>query len=196
MNKTTKLDAVNGMLAAIGVRPVNTLQAPIGAQVSTAINVLDSVSRDVQSRGWYFNCVTKTLPPDGVSGQIVLAPNVLFVDATNRLLQYTQRGDYLYNLTDDTDVFEDAVEVALVYGLDWEQLPQAARHAIGKRAEREFVAKMKGERELRSPSADELQAFVDLEHSNSAQGDYNIFDNLAYARVIRRHSNPNMYGGW
>jgi hypothetical protein len=55
---TTKLEAVNTMLTSIGESPVNTITASTTTDVSIAIQILDNVSREVQSVGWYFNTDT------------------------------------------------------------------------------------------------------------------------------------------
>ena len=48
---TTKLEAINVMLTAIGESPVNTITSSTTTDVSIAIQILDNVSREVQSVG-------------------------------------------------------------------------------------------------------------------------------------------------
>ena len=48
---TTKLEAVNSMLTAIGETPVNTITNATTTDVSIALQVLDNVSREVQQQG-------------------------------------------------------------------------------------------------------------------------------------------------
>ena len=44
------------MLANLGEAPVNTLSASaLPQQVSLALNTIDEVSTDIQSKGWWFN---------------------------------------------------------------------------------------------------------------------------------------------
>ena len=55
---TSKLEAINVMLTAIGESPVNTITSSTTTDVSIAIQILDNVSREVQSVGWHFNTDT------------------------------------------------------------------------------------------------------------------------------------------
>ena len=76
---TTKLEATNVMLTAIGESPVNTITSSTTTDVSIAIQILDNVSREVQSVGWHFNTDTNYLLAKNTSNQIVLPSNCLRV---------------------------------------------------------------------------------------------------------------------
>jgi len=52
---TSKLSAVNTLLAIIGEAPVNSLNAPLTGDASLAERTLDEVSREVQGAGWSWN---------------------------------------------------------------------------------------------------------------------------------------------
>lgn len=52
---TTLLESVNIVLANIGESPVNTITGAVPQQVSLALNTIEEVSADVQSKGWWFN---------------------------------------------------------------------------------------------------------------------------------------------
>jgi len=53
---TTLLESVNIVLANLGEAPVNTLSASaLPQQVSLALNTIEEVSTDIQSKGWWFN---------------------------------------------------------------------------------------------------------------------------------------------
>ena len=63
--KMTELEAVNVLLTTIGEAPVNTLTGNQVTDVTIARQVLNEVSREVQSQGWYFNTENGvTLTPD------------------------------------------------------------------------------------------------------------------------------------
>ena len=53
--KTTKLEAINTMLSNVGEAPVNSLTGSLTNDVQLAQNILDEISREVQSAGWHFN---------------------------------------------------------------------------------------------------------------------------------------------
>ena len=73
---TTQLEAVNSMLGHIGEAPVDSIATPSSLPISasTALTILDEVSREVQSDGWHFNTeYDVTLSPDaGNSNKICL----------------------------------------------------------------------------------------------------------------------------
>lgn len=52
---TTLTESVNIVLANIGESPVNSITGAIPVQVSLALNTIEEVSADVQSKGWWFN---------------------------------------------------------------------------------------------------------------------------------------------
>ena len=80
---TTKLEAVNSMLTAIGETPVNTITNATTTDVSIALQVLDNVSREVQQQGWYFNTDLNYKFSPNNSNEIPLATNILRLDTTN-----------------------------------------------------------------------------------------------------------------
>ena len=62
---TTKLEAINSMMTAIGESPVNTITQATTTDVSIALSILENVSREIQSQGWFFNTDLKyTLNPN------------------------------------------------------------------------------------------------------------------------------------
>jgi hypothetical protein len=52
---TTLTESVNIVLANVGESPVNSITGAIPVQVSLALNTIEEVSADVQSKGWWFN---------------------------------------------------------------------------------------------------------------------------------------------
>ena len=58
---TTKLEAINSMLTAIGESPVNTITQATTTDVSIALSTLENVSREIQSQGWFFNTDLKLI---------------------------------------------------------------------------------------------------------------------------------------
>ena len=68
----SKLEAVNLMMTAIGETPVNSITSSTTTDVSIAIQILDNVSREVQSVGWHFNSDTNYKLVPNSSNQIEL----------------------------------------------------------------------------------------------------------------------------
>ena len=183
---TTQLEAVNSMLGHIGEAPVSSISNPSALPISasTALSVLDEVSREVQSEGWYFNSEKDvTLSPDG-SGNIVLDSDVVFADVVDYTLDVAQRGSKLFDRKNNTLVFTKDVTVSLIRLLDWDDLPEPARRYITLRASRMLQGRLVGSRELEALIArDEYIAKSRLEEYDSNSSDRTIFD--SYDAAIR-----------
>lgn len=189
--RTSRLEAVNTMLSVIGEAPVNDLTASSAtADVIMAGNVLDEVSREIQTHGWDFNRETLVKLVPNEANEIVLSTSVAEIDiepldADGK--KYVQRGGRLYNKTDHTFTISKEVKATIVYVLGWEDLPQAARHYFMIRAARRFQDRVVGSDKHHSfNQQDEFQALVALRAAESRSGDFTIFDNYDVARVIDR----------
>ncbi len=191
LTRTARLDAVNTMLSVIGEAPVNTLDASSQTtDVAMAKSMLDEVSREVQANGWHFNREYEvSLSPDS-SNNILIPTNAARVDvepADSRNKDYVQRGDKLYNKTDATYTITDAKKCTIIYLLDWEDLPQAARQYIMIRAARKFQDRVVGSGKHHDFTAmDEMNALIMLRSDEADSGDFSIFDNYDVGRVVDR----------
>ncbi len=65
---TTELEAVNGMLSAIGEAPISDVDAATQADVEMAVNILRDTCREIQSLGWKFNTEHALAVAPSVSG--------------------------------------------------------------------------------------------------------------------------------
>jgi len=188
---TTKLEAINTMMSAIGEAPVNTLDASSQTQdVIMAKSILDEVSREVQSAGWHFNREYEVSLSPNTSNEILLSENVARVDVepvNSSTTQYIQRGQKIYNKTDKTFTISDALKCTVVYLLDWTDLPQAARQYIMIRAARKLQDRVVGSGKHHDfNQMDEYQSLVTLREAESDNADYTIFDNYDVKRTIDR----------
>ena len=188
---TTKLEAINTMMSAIGEAPVNTLDASSQTQdVIMAKSILDEVSREVQSAGWHFNREYEVSLSPNTSNEILLSENVARVDvepANANTTQYIQRGQKIYNKTDKTFTISDALKCTVIYLLEWTDLPQSARQYIMIRAARKFQDRVVGSGKHHDfNQMDEYQALVTLREAESDNADYTIFDHYDVRRTIDR----------
>lgn len=180
--RTTKLAAVNSMLRMIGESSVSDLAAPTRSDVDAAIALLEEVSREIQSEGWWFNREVDDLVPDS-NGEIVLNENILSVDKTlySPNKEYVERGNNgkmkLYNTKDHTFVFtESKVEVFIIFQFLFEDLPEVVRKAITSRATRLLCeARVLDINLAKILSQDELINRARLEDAELSNGDYNVF---------------------
>lgn len=188
MTPTTKLEAINIMLSSIGEAPVNSLTSGL-VDAEMAETILNATSREIQSRGWKFNTERNFRILPTPTNEIVLPLNTLRADLmkTSSDLDLIQRGNKMYNLKTHSFKVSTAVELEMVVFLDFEQLPEAARHYITIRAARIFQDRAVGSDQLHGfQEKDEIYALVELKDTEGEIGDYTIFDNYAVTRVLDR----------
>lgn len=188
MTPTTKLEAINIMLSSIGEAPVNSLTSGL-VDAEMAETILNATSREIQSRGWKFNTERNFRITPTQQKEILLPSNTLRADImkSSAELDLVQRGNKMYNLKNHSFQVTTPVELEIVVLLDFEQLPEAARHYITIRAARIFQDRAVGSDELHGfQERDEMFALVELKDTEGELGDYTIFDNYAVTRVLDR----------
>jgi hypothetical protein len=193
---TTKLEAINTMLSTVGEAPVNSMSGSLTADVRLADNILDEVSRDVQSVGWHFNTEKEVpLAPNSLN-QIELSDGVARADMEGEHVDVDYdvvvRGNQLYNRKSRTYTFTETKKYTITYMLDWGQLPENARRYIMIRAARIYQDRLVGSEKLSAFSrSDEQAALFALRDYEMETADYSVFDNWDVARIIDRGSPIN-----
>jgi hypothetical protein len=178
---TTQLEAVNSMLGHIGESPVDSIATPSALPISasTALTILDEVSREVQSDGWHFNTEYDVTLSPNASNNIVLASDIIEADVDDHSSDIVCRGLTLFNRKDNTSTFTSDIKVTLTRLLAWDSLPEPARRYITLRAARILQGRIVGSRELEALIArDEYTAKARLEEFDSKNADRTIFDNF------------------
>ena len=196
MALTTELESVNQMLGHIGEAPINTLAdtAALPISASTALTALREVSKEVQTEEWHFNTVTNYEPTKELTGKLRLPDETLFADAVDKTRDVVQRGLYLYDRKNQTNIFSETFKVDLTVQLSWDELVEVARRYITLRASRVFQSRIIGSTELQSLIAlDEMQARARLLELDAQSSDRTIFDSEDVARRVGVHRNPNIY---
>lgn len=191
MPLTSKLEAVNTILATVGSSPVSSLTGAQSADVRMAISTLEEVNREIQSIGWHFNTDENVqLAPDPVTLEIILADSIVRCDIeeiNSNGLDIAQRGQRLYDKTNRTYQFGVVPVATIVTLLDWDELPEPARRYITIRAARMFNDRMVGSVEHHQFTAlDELQARAALMEFEGDTADYSVFDHWSVARILHR----------
>lgn len=189
--KTTKLQAINTMLSAIGEPPINTLNSQ-RADSNIAEQILDEVSREVQSYGWHFNTeINVTVSPDN-NGNIIVSENVARVDTDPTRyteLDITLRGDKLFDRVSNSSLFTSSLVVNRVVMLEFEEMPEQARRYVMIRAARIFGDRMVGsEKHHMFTGQDEMLALARMREYENDTADHSIFDEYSVASVINRNS--------
>lgn len=193
LSMTTELDAINIMLGTIGEAPINSLEAATGVvDAVTARSILNEVSVQVQEEGWHFNTEYEfMLTPELSTKEIYVPPNVIEVDASKydrNDIDVAIRGNRLYDRKNKTFQFQQDIKADLTVLLEFNELPQAARHYITIRAARVFQQRVVGSDTLGSfTEADEARGLRAMRRYEARTADYNILTgNYSVMRVIDR----------
>jgi|TARA_R110002124_G_scaffold113845_3_gene268364 hypothetical protein len=187
MTPTTKLEAINTLLATIGESPVNSLNSGL-VEASQAEQTLNNVSRDFQAQGWAFNTeITFDLSPDA-SDMLTLPANCLHVDTIHTRMSsdtdLVQRGNKMYDRIKNTYAIGTTVSVDMVVLLDFEEMPETARRFVAIKASRILQDRVLGSESLHSyNSQDEMMAWNNMLQSELDVQDLNIFDNYETNKI-------------
>jgi hypothetical protein len=185
---SNKLDAVNEILSAVGSSPVNSLEDELNVDVLNAVRILDSVSKEIQSRGWDFNIEDSValLPDDDTN--LVPCPNnyLRFVSSGYKLIR---RSGYFFDILSQTNEFPEGLTLdTLVRGLDFEELPEVFRKYITCRAARIFQMRYLTSDDLNKHlMTEESSAYADIIDYDLTTGNYNILNDDQYiSQYIQR----------
>jgi hypothetical protein len=200
---TSKLNAVNTLLAIIGEAPVNSLNPPLTGDASLAERTLDEVSREVQGAGWSWNTMLyDSIPLDASTGQSQLPSNTLavrFNPLTYPSQRFVLRGlrlfDRIRNSYDLRGSFGVAVigntsdlVAEIVEELDWDSIPETGRRYIMIRAGRMFANRAVTSASLEAYTGeDEERALQILKRTEDMAQNYNFIsgpDDMYGGRVI------------
>ena len=171
---TSKLESINVMLTSIGESPVNTITSSTTTDVSIAVQILDNVSREVQSVGWHFNTDVNYKLAKNTSNQIVLPSNCLRVDNTHQDadLDLVERNRKLWDRKNHTYTIEQDVRVNITWLLEFTEIPETARRYITIRAARIFQDRMLASDTLHKfHQVDEIQALACLLYTSPSPRD-------------------------
>lgn len=190
---STKLDAVNALLTAVGEYPITNLLDDV-AEAQIAISVLDEVSREVQSRGWSWNTRRKATLTPNTNNEIVIPSNVTRVDPVdtygNQLAKrFTIRNGTLYDMVNFTSTFEDVCYGDMVYLWDFDDLPEEARRFITLDAQQRYMNRVVGaDSDMAQVQAQASRAWIAMEQDEDVIADRNILvDNPLSNYISSRH---------
>jgi hypothetical protein len=186
---TSQLEAINIILEAAEEAPVSSTSLSGLYPLDKAMRILTETSRAVQSVGWKFNTEDDFPLARDVSDNIPLPDNTLTVDVNdefNDKVNAVQRGSRLYDLKDHSYVFEQDLKATMVFFLDWDELPEPARHYICIRAARTMQGRSSiSESVYRYSQDDEQAAYIALSEHEAETGDYNMLrDSVSCASVL------------
>ena len=190
--RTTELEAVNTILSTIGEAPLSTLTGSLPVDGTTAKNILNEISREVQSAGWHFNTQYKVDLSRDSNNKVPVGTDVVRVELNNKYdkssYDVVQRGNYLFNLAKNSSVFtQDFTENTLIYLLQFEDLPEQARRYITIRSARVFHDRTLGANTLHKfSSEDEARSLAVMKQAEMQTGDNTIFDSDLQKYIVNR----------
>ena len=205
---TSKLSAVNTLLAVIGEAPVNSLNPPLVGDVSLAERTIDEVSREVQGSGWSWNtAIYDSIPLVASSGHSNLPSNTLavrFNPVSYPTQRFVLRGVKLfdrvkntYDLRGATSTVNGVTNLAaeVIEELNWDDLPETGRRYIMISAARMFANRAVTSASIESyTSEDEEMALKTLKRTEDMAQNYNFIsgpDDLYAGRVLTNFG-PNI----
>jgi len=191
---TTRLDAVNRMLSAVGQLPVSTITGSIPADATAALAILNEIDLETQMRGWHFNMEKTTLAKDG-SGKIAVPANCarLAVDkfkypSKDITIRDDSGTSRLYDKQAHTFVIGMDLEAIVVTIYDFEQTPEPFRRYVTVRSARIFQDRTNRSQTGHAYTArDEIDALRFLRQHESDANIATVFDSYAAFRVIDRN---------
>tara|TARA_B110000977_G_scaffold25830_1_gene31955 strand:+ start:22941 stop:23552 length:612 start_codon:yes stop_codon:yes gene_type:complete len=191
--RTTELESVNTILSTIGEAPISSLTGTLPVDAVMALAVLNEINREVQSQAWHFNTHHKAVLSLDTNKKIPLATNTLRVELnpykySRADYDIVQRGNFLYNLATNSDIFTDSfTEASIVYLLPYNDIPEQAKRYITIRASRVFHDRTLGANTLHKFALeDEEKALVVLRQAESSTGEHNVFDSPEQAYTVTR----------
>jgi hypothetical protein len=187
----TELEAVNVLLTTIGEAPISTLSGNQVVDVAIAKQVINEVSREIQSQGWHFNTDDNVeLTPD-IDGNITISTDIARIDSPS--IDVVVRSGKLFNKTLRTFTFETKQKFTIVYYQDFEALPDTAKRYITTRAARIYADRMINSETIHQMiSRDEQKALVDLKEFEGDTADYNMMDSYSVSRILNRGFNQRI----
>lgn len=183
----TALEAVNDMLMGIGQAPVNSITNVTGDPLIASAELAKMV-RYVLLYGFAFNTdLNYVLTPD-INGHLLVPQGVLKLTASDRHLGYVVRKNpdgvmAIWDTLNQTWTFPppDGVTVkpytfTVVWGWDFESLPEVAKNFIALSSARRFQRRVIGSAELDQYLAeDEAKAWNLLLRDERTARDTNMF---------------------
>ena len=190
--RTTELEAVNTILSTIGEAPLSTLTGSLPVDGTTAKNILNEISREVQSAGWHFNTQYKVDLTRDTDNKVPIGTDVVRVQLNDKYdkssYDVVQRGSYLFNLAKNSNIFDqDFTENTLIYLLQFADIPEQARRYITIRSARVFHDRTLGANTLHKfSSEDEARSLAVMKQAEMQTGDNTIFDNYLQSYTVNR----------
>ena len=182
----TELSAVNSILGSIGQSPITSLTHnppdpdPLAnPEISFIKNLLDEVSKDVQTTGWHFNTQNKVkIEPDS-NGNFIVPANAILFDISegqiDRNRDVVRKAGKLFDLVQNTDVFTSGFYFDIISLYQFVDVPPAIQRYIISRASVRAATQLVSNADLvKLLQLEEQQARANAINYETEQGDHNF----------------------
>ena len=182
----TELSAVNSILGSIGQAPITSLTQASGQpdpldnpEISFIKNLLDEVSKDVQTTGWHFNTQNKVkIEPDS-NGNFIVPANAILFDISegqiDRNRDVVRKDGKLFDLVHNTDVFTQGFYFDIISLYQFVDVPPAIQRYIISRASVRAATQLVSNADLvKLLQLEEQQARANAVNYETEQGDHNF----------------------
>ena len=182
----TELSAVNSILGSIGQSPITSLTESGGIdplenpEISFIKNLLDEVSKDVQTTGWHFNTQERVkIEPDS-NGHFIVPANAILFDISegqiDRNRDVVKKDGKLYDLVHSTDVFTQGFYFDIISLYQFVDLPPAIQRYVIARASVRAATQLVTNADLvKLLQMEEQQARANAMEYETEQGDHSFF---------------------
>jgi hypothetical protein len=189
---TTRLEAVNILLASIVEAPVNSLDENGLDEAAIASSVINETSRAVQMHGWLWNTEENYPLQRNANSEILVPSNTLKIKFKDN--RFITRGNRVYDRSTFSYKHKSDIKAEIIVGLDWDELPEVLRSYIMYRAGRVFQARQLGSQVLfQFTKEDEQAALLELTTTSLEMDNLSMFDNIELQMMLNRDSSTSVF---
>lgn len=179
----TELEAINQILSVTGDAPVSNVNSTY-EQAVVARRILLEISRQKQSKGYWFNEVDELLILKDSDGFINLPSDTVRVDVPRDSGYFVQRGLKIFNKRLNTYVFTIDLYVNIVSELTWTLLPQSFRQYVVAVASLRYNAEYFGSPDLNQRiEADVFEKKLSLDAEDIDNRDLNMLNSTRASNI-------------
>lgn len=178
------LDSVNICLHALGEARVTSTDTR-HPSVDLILGTIDTKKADLLERGWWFNTSVVRMYPNEAK-EIAYPADSLRIESTDVRKIYTARSGMLYDVLENTTLFNSPVDLQVSIDLDFEDLPECVANVVTYRAARAvYVGDLGYDSAVSDLMQNESLASLQMETLHMRNMNYSTRNRRQFARIIR-----------
>lgn len=156
------LEAVNSCLHALGEARVTRTDVR-HPSVDLILGVIELKKRQLLEAGYWFNTTVVKMYPNH-ENKVEYPASALSVVSVKTRKIYEMRNNMLFNVTDNTEYFDNPVLLKVTYNVDFDNLPTCAANVVMYRAMREvYVGDLGNDETVSNMMVNEDEAYAQME---------------------------------